>query len=604
MKGLYRRLAVLYGTSALLVMLIFALSFYLRGQEENKQYLYQLLESVDHNLDEATEAYEAAVRRLTREYTAHAREAAYILEEEGRADRTGLEKLRELMGVGAVSLLDKAGVTVLSTEEALEGTCGDQTLSEELWGNGQEKRTAVRVDEPDFWDRPAYFYAAAPMEAENFAAVRIDGDMSRLDLTSGAERVRAVLKQATTEYSTSIFAAGKARGLIIGITENNSQEIQIRGVSPGEPMIAFMEDLPQGELVVLNINGASQSAVVRERQDMYLAAFRDMGQVAADIGTSLAISFLAVAAVCGVTLGILRYFLQKYFLDYFEGLGEGILGILQGKERRKEQESAIPELRPLEEMIRKLERGYVDKAEGMDRMEGELYEARNQAEFDGLTGLYNRKGFERRAEQFFRQPEARGVLLLMDLDNFKQVNDREGHPEGDRLLIRFARCLSGFFSGEDLAGRLGGDEFMVLLRDFVSYEALEEKLRCFYGELRRSLGESPGKHPVSVSIGAVAEEGGLRDYQALYRQADTALYIAKYLGKDRYYINREKISCMRRECVRCRENCPRSRILEEREVKPGGVHLYCYTGAGAGTGSGRTDPKTAERDPRGGDPGG
>ena len=63
-----------------------------------------------------------------------------------------------------------------------------------------------------------------------------------------------------------------------------------------------------------------------------------------------------------------------------------------------------------------------------------LDRARTEAERDRLTGLYNRNGFERRAEEFLEKDSPGRALLLLDLDNFKQINDREGHPEGDRVL--------------------------------------------------------------------------------------------------------------------------------------------------------------------------
>ena len=67
---------------------------------------------------------------------------------------------------------------------------------------------------------------------------------------------------------------------------------------------------------------------------------------------------------------------------------------------------------------------------------------------------------------------------------------------------------------------------------------------------------------ILFSAGAVLADDTVREYEALYACADTALYIAKDLGKDRYYINKEKIACMKKECIRCRENCPRSRLLD------------------------------------------
>lgn len=561
MRRLYRRLAFVYLASALLFVLLFAVSLYIRGREEKGYYLYQLLGGVDGNLDEAQEAYDDAVRRLCDTYATHAREAAYILAREGEVEVPALETLRELLDVGAVSLLDDGGRIILSTKESLQGTKEEDSVMEQIREAPAKSAAAVRVDEPDFWEQPAYLYVVVPAESAQFAAVRIDGDMSRLGLTSGAQRVRATLGQATTEYGTSIFAAGKARGLIIGITENNRQDIEIAQVEEGQEMVDFMDALPEGKPVVLRINGAWQSVVVRERHDMYLAAFTGMDQVMADVFATFVIAAGAAAVISAVTIFVVRRYIRRFMFSRFEQVQEGIRRVLQGGEIQEEEKSALPELRPLLEMISRLEQGYADKAAGMDRMAGELTDARQEAALDRLTGLYNRNGFERQAEAFLEKSEEEGVLLLFDLDHFKLVNDMEGHPAGDRLLVQFARCLSGAFRREDVVGRLGGDEFAVLLTRRLSAGTLEEKLRGLFREIRSSMGESYGKYQVSASAGAVPVDGSLRDYGELYQCADTALYIAKYMGRDRYYINEQKIRCMRRECTGCRADCPRSRIL-------------------------------------------
>lgn len=560
MRKLYQRLVLLYLISALLFVLLFAVSLYLRGRKENGYYLYQLLGAVDSNLEEAAGEYEEEVRHLSGEYTTYAREVAYILAREERmAEAEGLETLRELMDVGAISLFDEKGEVVVTTEESLQGSRVDPECMD-----GEEK-TCVQVDEPDFWDRPAYFYVVAPMENVedgSFAGVRIDADIESSRLTSGAERVRDTLKRATTEYDTSILAAGKARGLIIGITENNRQEIEFEQVQEGKEMVEFMDALPEGEPVVLKINGEWQSVVVRERHDMYLAAFTAMDQVAADMRTTLVAGLCAVAVISGLTIFMVRVFVRKYLFDHFRQIQTGIYDVLEGKRNLAEEDSEIPELKPLAEMIFRLEREYMEKAEGLTRMEGELSAAKNEADYDRLTGLYNRNGFEQRAEKYLQSGRAEGALLLFDLDDFKKVNDREGHPAGDQVLISFARCLTDTFRKEDVIARLGGDEFVVLLPGRISKDILEEKFRVLFDRVHETFGGREEARRVSVSAGAVLADDTVWEYEALYACADTALYIAKDLGKDRYYISDKKIRCMRRECIGCREDCPRSRILK------------------------------------------
>lgn len=576
MKRLYQRLVSVYLISALLFILVFAASLYVRAREESGYYLQQLLKGVDSNLEEVTKDYEETVQALADQYITHAKETAYIIRTDPRsADAGGLEALREIMDVGAVSLIDREGTIIRSTDEALLGMQEDAEVLEELetaagdaagtaaGDAAGDAAAAVRVDEPDFWDRPQYFYVVVRAEPDQELAVRIDGDMAKLSLPGGKDRVSSVLRQATTEYGTSIFAVGKARGRILGITANNRQDIRIDDVDEGAGLLRLMTSLPQGTPVVLPVNGEYQSVVVRERDDMYLAAFTQMDRAFSGALATLVIGMAVVAVISAVTVGMIRYYIRKYLFDHFDQIQKRIYGILQGEQTSGADGGGISEFQPLLDTIVRLEREYMDKSAGMDRMEDELTAARNEAEYDHLTGLYNRSGFERRAEDFLKHPDARGAMILFDLDHFKCVNDTEGHPAGDAVLVRFAQCLSGTFRRGDVAGRLGGDEFAVLIPDAVTEETLDEKCRAFFERFRREFGDDFRKYGLSVSAGAVQADGSIRTYGKLYRCADTALYIAKYQGRDRYYINERQIDCMRRECIGCRADCPRGKILEK-----------------------------------------
>ncbi len=193
--------------------------------------------------------------------------------------------------------------------------------------------------------------------------------------------------------------------------------------------------------------------------------------------------------------------------------------------------------------------------------------AQAKAKYDKLTGLYNRSGFEEKVEELLKSEDPKGAFILFDLDNFKRVNDMEGHPEGDRMLERFAGYLGAVFRKGDSIGRLGGDEFVALIPNPMPQDILEQKFDALLSGIKDLFGAYYEKYGTSVSIGAVPIDGTVRTYKGLYKCADTALYIAKYLGKNRYYINEKKISCMKRECIRCRADCPRSRLLKLPEKK-------------------------------------
>ena len=158
----------------------------------------------------------------------------------------------------------------------------------------------------------------------------------------------------------------------------------------------------------------------------------------------------------------------------------------------------------------------------LDRLE-------QQVRLDHLTGLGNRAYFDeaigRAVEQHSREPNGL-VLVLLDLDRFKQVNDTWGHPVGDLVLSRFAQLLQGCIRGTDQAFRLGGDEFALLLQP-----ADPEAWRPVWLRLQHVLHSHKELSAFSVgcSLGAASWQSGM-DVQRLYETADTHLYARKKAG--------------------------------------------------------------------------
>jgi diguanylate cyclase (GGDEF)-like protein len=167
------------------------------------------------------------------------------------------------------------------------------------------------------------------------------------------------------------------------------------------------------------------------------------------------------------------------------------------------------------------------------------YRHKTDSLIDPLTGIANRRAFLQDAEaQLKRQltePRPMAVLLL-DLDNFKGVNDRFGHAIGDRVLQMFAEVGSGCMRRYDIFGRLGGEEFAALLVDTSRERALAvaEQIRASFVEVT---GVVEGKPVVAtVSIGVVISYDAVLDLSALLAQADHALYRAKDNGRNRIEI--------------------------------------------------------------------
>ncbi|HEY3870303.1 MAG TPA: EAL domain-containing protein [Actinocrinis sp.] len=167
------------------------------------------------------------------------------------------------------------------------------------------------------------------------------------------------------------------------------------------------------------------------------------------------------------------------------------------------------------------------------RLEGEL---RHHAYHDPLTGLANRRRVQDRIEEAIRRVRASGrvaCLLLLDLDDFKDVNDTKGHGAGDELLAAVADRLRTGLRPDDVAARLGGDEFAVLLPDVprpADADRLAERLtRAFDAPFE--LSDGPVSTGASIGVASTAESAGPEE---LLRNADLALYAAKADGKRRW----------------------------------------------------------------------
>lgn len=170
--------------------------------------------------------------------------------------------------------------------------------------------------------------------------------------------------------------------------------------------------------------------------------------------------------------------------------------------------------------------------EDIDDREKEHLALLHKAITDPLTGLYNRVESERMINELlssFAEGEA-GTFCIVDLDNFKQINDTNGHYCGDLSLIFFAECLRSTFSQGDIIGRLGGDEFVVFMSRTSDKELVLRRLDALTAALSRRTGGESALPELSCSIGCVTAQTG-DDFGLIYNLADKALYRAKTSGK-------------------------------------------------------------------------
>lgn len=163
-------------------------------------------------------------------------------------------------------------------------------------------------------------------------------------------------------------------------------------------------------------------------------------------------------------------------------------------------------------------------------------ELQRLATTDMLTGIANRRAFLETAESAYAHSCRSGeplTLLMLDLDHFKSINDRFGHLEGDRALVAFAQAVKSQLRASDAVGRLGGEEFGVLLPLTTLAEGLEAAARILHSVRALELTDDTGQsYRITTSLGVGAFRQSDRSLRDMLDRADQALYLAKRRGRD------------------------------------------------------------------------
>jgi diguanylate cyclase (GGDEF)-like protein len=170
------------------------------------------------------------------------------------------------------------------------------------------------------------------------------------------------------------------------------------------------------------------------------------------------------------------------------------------------------------------------------RIEGQYFEEIYRIMvFDGLTGVYNRRFLNELLEREFSRARRHGrnlSVLFIDLDNFKEINDKYGHLAGDLVLKSVARQFADRLRKEEVVGRYGGDEFVIVVP-----ESAPEAVRGFAERVKEAIGllvvefEGQPIH-ITVSVGISMLANDMNDYEELLKRADTRLFDAKRAGKN------------------------------------------------------------------------
>lgn len=179
------------------------------------------------------------------------------------------------------------------------------------------------------------------------------------------------------------------------------------------------------------------------------------------------------------------------------------------------------------------------KAKDIHRYQLENKKLRIKVHIDPLTGVYDDMTTQAMVKEIIKSyPGSKYGLIMIDLDDFKLVNDQFGHLEGDKALQFFASTVKSQFRQSDIIGRVGGDAFVIFMTDIPNVDVVESKAEQLMLSLRPNDDQDGYRQHMAISVGiSLYPENGL-DYTTLFKKADMALFMAKKLGRNRCQIYR------------------------------------------------------------------
>jgi len=174
----------------------------------------------------------------------------------------------------------------------------------------------------------------------------------------------------------------------------------------------------------------------------------------------------------------------------------------------------------------------------IDELKSDALSMKQQAQQDSLTKLLNKASSQQAIEEALanQKPNILSAMLLLDLDNFKAVNDNYGHMYGDAVLTQIGTTLRSLFRSQDVISRTGGDEFLIFLENVPSRDLVVDRCRLLVDTFRSQFQALMPDLPISVSVGAALFPAHGKTYTDLFRHADEALYNAKRKGKSQFSV--------------------------------------------------------------------
>lgn len=166
---------------------------------------------------------------------------------------------------------------------------------------------------------------------------------------------------------------------------------------------------------------------------------------------------------------------------------------------------------------------------------------RIQKDTDEMTGLRNKGSLTGEINEYLADSSTdKGLLFILDVDRFKSINDTYGHDVGDEVIVQLGHFLTAIFTGDEIVGRFGGDEFILFIKNTDDADTASHIADNIISSVSESIELPENREKLSISIGIAAYNGKEKNYSELFKKADIALYEAKASTASRFCIYKER----------------------------------------------------------------
>lgn len=608
--------------------LISASSFiYIKNKSTEKD-LTEMISQIEIASNEINTDVENSINLFKEDYLNRAYAIDYILSNIDEAlNKESLKKIRDLMDIDEIHIIDKNGIAALSTDDKSIGVNLIQSKEGYSFWNliksNNKEDNVVQLDAIKISDGTEKIFIGVKSSLEKYSIIQIELGKEVLDKWIVKNSINYIVNNTPTVLEKAIFLVNKETGELESISKNNEQEINFKDIKNSEEFINKLYTLSDGKII--KINDKNRYAKTKILKDYIIGAYVDFDRVYNGIFMEILFFAFLLLITIGAIIIAFKNSIKKYVLEDIYHIKDSIGSLMDGDYLVDFNTQYNTELRDITYILNDWKDSYKYKSQRMSRLmstinaqsaifeclyiinrnffsnnlqeilgvdnyiwndisktpesfekyirsiedesgivrlngrflkiisfkrEDEFYgmivdktddeevksKIKRESETDKLTGLLNRLGLENRVKSIFDNDNKNEVLIIFDLDNFKLVNDELGHPVGDEVLKVFSRCLENCFRKDYIISRIGGDEFVVFIKNNIEVDNLSNKLNYLLNNIRQELGFYYKKYRLSTSIGVAYRTCKINTYDDLYKEADKALYEAKKLGKNRFCI--------------------------------------------------------------------